>query len=54
MPKGQTPKERMKQRRTKPLRKALAGIASIIGKKTTPRPKLKKDLKDMMKNIKGS
>jgi hypothetical protein len=36
MPKGMTPKERLKQRRTKPLRKALSGLsaASILkGKK---------------------
>jgi len=49
-----TPKKRMGQRRSKPLRKALAGIASIIkGKKTTPRQELKKDFKDMIKNVKA-
>jgi len=54
MPKGITPKERLKQRRTKPLRKALAGIASIVkGKKTKGRSELKKDFKDIVKNVKA-
>jgi hypothetical protein len=54
MPKGMTPKKRMGQRRTKPLRKALAGIASIIkAKKTKGRSELKKDFKDMIKNVKA-
>jgi hypothetical protein len=51
MPKGMTPKKRMGQRRTKPLRKALKGLATIIkvGKKT---PKLQ-EFKDIMKNVKA-
>ena len=50
MPKGMTPKKRMKQRRTKPLRKVLKGLAPLVkGKKTTGR----QELKDMMKNIKA-
>jgi len=49
-----TPKKRMGQRRTKPLRKALAGIASIIkARKTKGRTKLKKDFKDIVKNVKA-
>lgn len=46
-----TPKKRMGQRRTKPLRKALKGLATIIkvGKKT---PKLQ-GFKDIMKNVKA-
>jgi len=53
MPKGMTPKKRMGQRRTKPLRKALAGIASIIkARKTKGRSELQ-EFKDIMKNVKA-
>lgn len=45
-----TPKKRMGQRRTKPLRKVLKGLGTIIkGKETLGRQKLK----DMMKNVKA-
>jgi len=67
MPKGMTPKKRMGQRRTKPLRKALTGMGKIIkaagavplvgkivkGKKTIGRQELKKDFKDIVKNVKA-
>jgi len=54
MPQGMTPKKRMGQRRTKPLRKVLRGVKTILkGKKTTPRQELKKDFKDMIKNVKA-
>jgi len=62
-----TPQKRMGQRRTKPLRKALTGMGKIIkaagavplvgkivkGKKTIGRQELKKDFKDMIKNVKA-
>ena len=50
MPKGMTPKKRMVQRRTKPLRKALKGLGTIIKGKKTP---IRQELKDMMKNVKA-
>lgn len=45
-----TPKKRMVQRRTKPLRKVLRGIGTIIKGKKTP---IRQELKDMMKNVRA-
>lgn len=50
MPQGMTPKKRMGQRRTKPLRKVLKGLGTIIKGKKTP---IRQELKDMMKNVRA-
>jgi len=48
MPKGQTPKKRMARRRTKPLRKILAGVMP----KTAPKMMTDK-FKNVLKNVKA-
>ena len=54
MPKGQTPKKRMTRRRTKPLRKILAGLTPLVGG-TMPKtaPKMMTDFKNVLKNVKA-
>lgn len=53
MPKGQTPKKRMARRRTKPLRKILAG-ALVGGAMPKITPKMMTDkFKNVLKNVKA-
>ena len=53
MPKGQTPKKRMARRRTKPLRKILAG-ALVGGAMPKTAPKMMTDkFKNVLKNVKA-
>ena len=55
MPKGQTPKKRMARRKTKPLRKILAGLTPLVGgamPKTAPKMMTDK-FKNVLKNVKA-